>query len=40
MNASSPMRAGRRKLGIAGGSVGASVYASLFVGLAGRGAWR
>ena len=26
--------------GIPGGSAGASVYASLFVGLTGRGAWR
>lgn len=31
---------GRRELGNSGGSVGASVYESLFVGGAARGAWR
>ena len=40
MTTAGTMRAGRRALGIARGSAGASVYESLFVGLTGRGAWR
>ena len=40
MTAAGTMRAGRRALGISGGSAGASVYESLFVDCAGRGAGR
>ena len=40
MTAAGTMRTGRHGFGMPDGPAGASVYASLFVGLTARGAWR